>query len=85
MDIEKNGVQHVITACRASGVRRVIYLTSLGTAPAAPSEWLRERWQTEQPLLTSGLAATVIRPGFIVGVGGRGFDGPSAPGPAARR
>ncbi|AMJ67814.1 SDR family oxidoreductase [Hymenobacter sp. PAMC 26628] len=75
MDIEKTGVQNVITACRAGGVRRVVYITSLGTSPEAPSEWLRERWHTEQLLLTSGLDATVIRPGFIVGVGGGGFDG----------
>lgn len=74
MDVEKTGVRNVITACQASEVRRVIYVTSLGVAPDEQSEWLRERWHTEQLLLTSGLAATVIRPGFVVGVGGRGFD-----------
>ena len=74
MDIEKTGVQNVIAACRASGTQRVIYVTSLGISPTERSEWLRERWQIEQLLLGSGLAATVIRPGFIVGVGGQGFD-----------
>lgn len=74
MDIEQTGVQNVISACRASGPPRVIYVTSLGISPAELSEWLRGRWQTEQLLLGSGLAATVIRPGFIVGVGGLGFD-----------
>ena len=74
MDIEKTGLQNVVTTCQSLGAHRVIYVTSLGTASDAPSEWLRERWQTEQLLLTSGLDATVIRPGFIVGVGGRGFD-----------
>ena len=86
MAIEQAGVQNVITACRASGTRRIIYVTSLGTAADAPSEWLRERWQTEQQLLSSGLAATVIRPGFIVGVGGGGFDAlvrQAAPTPTA--
>lgn len=74
MDVEKNGLQSVVTACRSNNVRRVIYVTSLGIAPDEPSEWLRERWQIEQLLLNSGLDATVIRPGNIVGVGGRGFD-----------
>ncbi|AMJ67813.1 SDR family oxidoreductase [Hymenobacter sp. PAMC 26628] len=74
MDVEKTGVQNVITACRAAGVRRVIYVTSLGISPDERSEWLRERWHTEQLLLTSGLDATVIRPGFVIGVGGLGFD-----------
>jgi uncharacterized protein YbjT (DUF2867 family) len=74
MDAEKDGVQNVVTACRTGGVRRVVYVTSLGIAADERSEWLRERWHTEQLLLASGLDATVIRPGFVVGVGGRGFD-----------
>lgn len=74
MDVEKTGLQNVVATCRSRGVQRVVYVTSLGTAPDAPSEWLRERWQTEQLLLDSGLDTTVIRPGFVVGVGGRGFD-----------
>ena len=74
MDVEKSGLQNVVTACRSLGVRRVVYVTSLGIAPNAPSEWLRERWHAEQLLLNSGLDATVIQPGCIVGVGGRGFD-----------
>lgn len=74
MDVEKTGVQNVITACRASGVRRVVYVTSLGVSADEQSEWLRERWHTEQLLLTSGLDATVIRPGFVIGAGGLGFD-----------
>lgn len=74
MEIETQGMQNVIAACRSQSVRRVVYVTSLGIAPDAPGEWLRERWRTEQLLLDSGLDATVIRPGHIVGVGGRGFD-----------
>lgn len=74
MEIEKNGVQNVIASCRSCGVKRVVYVTSLGMSPDAKSEWLRERWHVEQLLLQSGLDATVIRPGFIMGVGGRGFD-----------
>lgn len=34
---------------------------------------MRERWRAEQFLLNGGLDATVIRPGMIVGAGGRGF------------
>lgn len=74
MEIEKNGMQNVIAACRSCGVKRVVYVTSLGMAPDAKSEWLRERWHVERLLLASGLDATVIRPGFIMGAGGRGFD-----------
>jgi len=74
MEVEKAGLQNVIAACRSKGVRRAIYVTSLGISPNEKSEWLRERWHAEQSLLNSGLDATVIRPGYIIGVGGRGFD-----------
>ena len=74
MDIEMNGLRNIAEACRLHGVRRLIYVTSLGIAPDASNTWVRERWKTEQFLLGSGLDVTVIRPGQIVGVGGRGFD-----------
>lgn len=74
MDIELNGLQNILTACRTHGVRRLIYVTFLGAAPDAASAWVRGRWQAEQLLLSSGLDVTVIRPGQIVGVGGQGFD-----------
>jgi len=74
MAVELNGLQNIVTACQAHGVRRLIYITSLGVAPDASSEWLRERWRAEQFLLNSGLDVTVIRPGMIVGAGGRGFE-----------
>ncbi len=74
MEIEMNGLQNIVTASQVCGVRRLIYVTSLGIAPDASNTWVRERWKTEQLLLHSGLDVTVIRPGQIVGVGGRGFD-----------
>jgi uncharacterized protein YbjT (DUF2867 family) len=74
MDIELRGVRNIVAACRAHGVRRLIYVTFLGTAPDGPSAWARGRWEAEQFLLRGGLDATVIRPGMIVGAGGQGFD-----------
>ena len=73
-DVEKSGLQNVIAACRSCGVTRVVYVTSLGVSADASSEWLRERWHVEQSLVDGGIDATVVRPGHIVGVGGRGFD-----------
>lgn len=74
MDLELNGLQNIVTACRTNGVRRLIYVTFLGAAPDAPSAWIRGRWKAEQFLLNSGLDVTIIRPGMIVGVGGQGFN-----------
>lgn len=74
MDVEIQGLQNIVLACRTHGVRRLVYLTSLGNMPNARSEWGRERWRAEQYLLKSGLDVTVIQPGQIVGVGGQGFN-----------
>ncbi len=74
MDLELNGLQNIVTACRTNGVRRLIYVTFLGVSPDAPSAWIRGRWKAEQFLLNSGLDVTIIRPGMIVGVGGQGFN-----------
>ncbi len=74
MEVEMNGLRNIVTACRTHGVRRLIYVTSLGITPDGPSAWVRGRWETEQFLLRSGLDVTVIRPGQIVGVGGQGFN-----------
>lgn len=73
VDIEKQGLQHVVDACRVKAVRRLIYITSLGLAPDGPGEWVRGRWAMEQQLLQSGLDVTILRPGQIVGAEGMGF------------
>lgn len=74
MDVESEGLRHVVAACNESGVSRVMYVTSIGVDEHATSSWLRGRWQTEQALFQSGLDVTVLRPGMIVGRGGDGFS-----------
>jgi len=74
MGVEMTGLQNIVRACETHGVRRLVYVTSIGVAQNAPSAWLRGRWQTEQFLLGSKLDVTVLRPGMIVGRGGTGFN-----------
>lgn len=85
MDVERTGLQNIVDGCRTTGVRRLVYVTSIGVAPDATSAWVRGRAQTEQLLFDSGLDVTVLRPGMIVGRGGTGFDAIArgARGPAA--
>ncbi len=85
MGVEKSGLQNIVDACRTAGVRRVVYVTSIGIAADAPSAWVRGRHVTEQLLFGSGLDVSVIRPGMVVGRGGTGFDAITrgARGPAA--
>lgn len=73
MDVEAAGLQTIADACAELGVRRIVYVTSIGVAADGSSSWLRGRWATEQALLSSNLDATVVWPGMIVGRGGSGF------------
>ena len=73
MDVEQTGLSNVIDAARRHGVRRVLYVTAIGTDPNSANSWARGRARTEQLLFHSGLDATVLRPGMIVGHGGDGF------------
>jgi uncharacterized protein YbjT (DUF2867 family) len=74
MDVEQQGMENIVTACKASGVRRLIYVTFLGITPHSASAWVRGRWALEQWLLRTGLDVTVLRPMQIVGKGGLGFN-----------
>lgn len=74
MDVERAGLDNIVAACRARGIRRLVYITFLGMAPDAPGAWARGRWRVEQSLLTSGLDVTILRPAQIVGAGGHGFS-----------
>ena len=74
MELEMTGLQHIVRGCRESGVRRIIYLTSLGISSASTDAWTAGRWNIQQYLLGTGLDVTVIQPGMIVGIGGQGFN-----------
>jgi uncharacterized protein YbjT (DUF2867 family) len=50
-----------IDAAVAAGVRRVVYLSSVGAAPDATFTLARDHWHTEQHLAASGLAWTFLR------------------------
>jgi NADH dehydrogenase len=73
VDTEIRGLGYLVKACLDCGVGRIIYVTQLGAAPDAELLWARGRWKAEQLLLKSGLNATILRPGQIVGKGGGGF------------
>lgn len=74
MEAEYLGLDNVLAACRSHGVRRVIYVTTLGIEPGSSNPWMHGRWVAEQRLLESGLDATILQPGQVLGLGGGGFD-----------
>lgn len=61
--------QQVAEACRRTGVRRLLHMSSLGAGADAPSAYLRSKGEAEAAVLGSGLDVTVFRPSVVFGPG----------------
>ena len=60
----------LVTACRETGVRRLLHMSSLNAvadATKAPSEYLRSKGEAQAVVRESGLDYTVFRPSIIFG------------------
>ena len=59
--------QKLVTACRETGVRRLLHMSSLNAATDAPSEYLRSKGEAEAIVRASGLELTIFRPSILFG------------------
>ena len=59
----------IAAAAKAQGVRRVVHVSSLGAAAAAPSCYLRSKAAGEAALQAAGLDLTIVKPSVIFGRG----------------
>lgn len=61
--------QRVASACRASGVGRILHMSALGAAEGAPSRYLHTRGRGEAGIraASENLALTILRPAVIFG------------------
>ena len=61
--------QSIVGACKASGVKRIVHISSLGAALDAPSQYQRSKGRGEQVFAQSGLDVTILRPSVVFGAG----------------
>jgi len=67
--IHTQGTINVLEAATATGVRRYLHMSSLGTRPGARSRYHQTKWAGEEAVRASGLAWTIFRPSVIYGRG----------------
>ncbi len=56
----------LIDAAAASGVRHIVYTSFAGAAPDAVFTLARDHWATEQHIIDSGMAYTLLRDNFYI-------------------
>lgn len=67
--VHVQATRNVVEACREHGVRRLLYMSALGTRENARSRYHRSKWRSEELVRESGLEATIFRPSVIFGKG----------------
>lgn len=65
--VHAGGVRNIVEACRASGIKRLLHISALGTSPEAKSRYHRTKLTGEEVIKESGLDYTVFRPSVIFG------------------
>jgi len=64
------GTSNAIEVCKAAGVKRFVYISSLGARPKDASLYHRSKFAAEELVRASGLAWTILRPSVILGSDG---------------
>jgi NADH dehydrogenase len=59
--------REVVKAMQASGVKRLLHMSALGTRPHAASLYHQTKWAGEEVVRASGLDWTIFRPSLIYG------------------
>src|SRR5438552_9974999 len=67
--IHTQGTVNVLEAATASGIRRYLHMSALGTRPGAAARYHRTKWAAEEAVRASGLEWTIFRPSIIYGRG----------------
>jgi len=67
--MHRETVETVVAAMGATGVRRLLHMSAMGTSEDAPSEYARTKAAGERAVRASGLDWTIFRPSIVFGPG----------------
>lgn len=61
------GTRNLLEACKENRVKKIIYLSGLGTSEKARSRYHKAKWMAETMIRQSGLEYAIFRPSVIFG------------------
>ncbi|MFH2036889.1 MAG: complex I NDUFA9 subunit family protein [Candidatus Zixiibacteriota bacterium] len=61
------GTKNVVEASKKNGVKKIVYLSALGTDANAQSKYHQAKWKAEELVRNSGIDYVIIRPSVIFG------------------
>jgi uncharacterized protein YbjT (DUF2867 family) len=67
--VDAAGTEALASAAKATGVKRLVYISGAGAAPDAPRHWFRAKWRAEEAIRGSGIVYTILRPSWVYGPG----------------
>jgi uncharacterized protein YbjT (DUF2867 family) len=67
--INVQGTENVLKLALAAGVKRFVFLSSIGAQDTAQLPFLRSKWLGERAVAQSGLPYTMLRPSLVFGEG----------------
>lgn len=63
----EQGTKNIVSAASACGLKKIYYLSALGTSRDAESKYFQSKWEAEQAIINSGLDYTIFRPSVVFG------------------
>lgn len=61
------GTRNVVSAAKAAGVKKIVYVSALGARPGARSRYHKTKWAAEEAVRNSGIPWVILSPSVIVG------------------
>jgi len=65
--IHTQGTRALVNACKDAGVKRLIYISALGSRENARSRYHSTKWEAEQAIIKSGMEYVILRPSIMIG------------------
>ncbi len=61
------GTRNLVDACKSAGVKKIVYISALGTRANAVSRYHKTKWQAEEMVRSCGIDFTILRPSVVYG------------------